>query len=303
MARRNKKPPPRVYHDGLIPAAGDPTNYQNLPEVVPDDHVPTKHEKSYPEVASSQSPSGTVTTPASSQLPNQSPLSPPPPVVSQLPLPRTSGVHSLQEAWSECDEQEGVPPPKHSVPLWRRPIVWVIAVALVIIVVLAGVLGGVATGAIKTAANTQQQSSPQKSTTTQPSSSSAAAPTPSAVTNPTCPDANNLNYTSPSSSSSGSSSRKTFRIQCAANYPGGDGTLGQQNSSAAVGSLAGCLDACAAQAECVGAVFRPAATASGSGGSGSGGSGGGAECWLKQFLGAVERGGLAVGMESGVLWQ
>lgn len=104
------------------------------------------------------------------------------------------------------------------------------------------------------------------------------APPPS-VASPTCPDDNNRNYTS-----SATATAKTFRIQCDANYPGGDGSLGLEP----VDDIAACLDACAKQAECVAAVFMP---------------GDDAECWLKQFVGVVKTGGAAGGMASGVLWQ
>jgi hypothetical protein len=115
-------------------------------------------------------------------------------------------------------------------------------------------------------------------TTTTPSTSAQAIPP---VPNPTCPGSNNLNYTS---------TQKVFRIQCNADYPNGDGILGLQNdtSTSTIDSLASCLDACAKEAECVGAVFRP-------------GSGTSAQCWLKQYLGIVKTG--QEGAQSGVLWQ
>ncbi|KAK4237946.1 hypothetical protein C8A03DRAFT_44232 [Achaetomium macrosporum] len=260
MAKRSKKPPPRVYHDGLIPTNGDPS-LQSYPEVVPDDHDTTKNEKSYPEVAPEQPQPAVVTPPTTGttqvSVSGLSPLSAPP-LVPPLPLPRRSGVHSLREAWSEVDEPEGSLPPEDRVPLWKRPIFWVIVIALAIIIALAGILGGVASGSIKTALD------PGASQTTPP------------VTNPTCPGSNNLNYTSP---------QKTFRIQCDADYPNGDGTLGLQNTNT-IDSLASCLDACAREAECVGAVFRPGTSA---------------QCWLKQYLGVVKTG--QEGAQSGVLWQ
>jgi hypothetical protein len=156
MAKRSKKPPPRVYHDGLIPTNGDPSLH-SYPEVVPDDHDTTKHEKSYPEVAPTQpehaaAPPMTPPTTGTTQVSTSalSPLSAPP-LVPPLPLPRRSGVHSLGEAWSEVDEPEGSLPPEDREPLWKRPIFWVIVIALAIIVVLAGILGGVASGSIRTA--------------------------------------------------------------------------------------------------------------------------------------------------------
>jgi hypothetical protein len=102
------------------------------------------------------------------------------------------------------------------------------------------------------------------------------------VTDPTCPAANNLNYTSASSTP-----QKVFRIQCDADYPGGDGSLGLLNTTT-VDDMAGCLDACANQAECVGAVFRQGTPG---------------QCWLKQFIGVVKTGGDASGTVAAILWQ
>ena len=102
------------------------------------------------------------------------------------------------------------------------------------------------------------------------------------VTNPTCPGSGNRNYTT----SATGALPKSFRIQCDANYPGGDGTLGLKTSS--IDTIAGCFDACARESGCVAAVFKP---------------GDAAECWLKEFVGVVQAGGKAQGMVSGVLWQ
>ncbi|KAK4039632.1 hypothetical protein C8A01DRAFT_46962 [Parachaetomium inaequale] len=319
MPRRTKKPPRPVYHDGLIPATHD--TYQSYPEIVPDDHDQIKHEKSYPELAppqpdpesqqqqqtqqQQQSPeqrqhhhhhpsisttTGIIPPPTAhsthhhhhplSGFPagiNPSPLSAPPII---HPLSRTSGVHSLRQAWSEVDDDEprdGEGGRRHEFldeqrpVLWKRPIFWVVVVAGAVIVALAGVLGGVASGGIKTAWDSSSRTSGGSTTTTS---------TPS-VTDPTCPGSANLNYTS-----SATTSPKTFRIQCAANYPDGDGDLGLVED--AVDSIAGCLDACAQEASCVGAVFK---------------QGDAAKCWLKQFIGVVQTGGAAGGMVSGVLWQ
>lgn len=125
-------PPPSSYHDGLIPT--DET-FKSFPEVVPDGEAASKNEKSYPEVA---------------PTPSTFPTIPPPPAI-HTPVARTSGVHSLRQAWSEFDEPHGPLPPDDSIPLWKRPIIWVVAIALMIIIVLAGILGGVASGKIGTA--------------------------------------------------------------------------------------------------------------------------------------------------------
>lgn len=164
IMKKTKKPPPRVYHDGLIPA--DNNTYHNYPEVVPDDHDTSKHEKNYPEVA----PAPDSATPSTAQLVSPPPVPPAHHAASfqaHVPshgthraglhahhapgLPRTSGVHSLRQAWSEFDDQQdGLPASAHR-PWWRRPIAWVVAIALFLIIVLAGILGGVASGGIKTA--------------------------------------------------------------------------------------------------------------------------------------------------------
>jgi hypothetical protein len=162
IKKKAKRSPPRVYHDGLIPA--DNTTYHSYPEVVPEDHDASKHEKSYPEVA----PAPSSVAPSPAQL--SSTLSPPsntPHPASHLAhahapppglhghhapgLPRTSGVHSLRQAWSEFDgQQDGLPPLEHR-SWWKRPITWAMVIAFLIIIALAGILGGVASGGIKTA--------------------------------------------------------------------------------------------------------------------------------------------------------
>lgn len=103
------------------------------------------------------------------------------------------------------------------------------------------------------------------------------------VANPTCPGSGNRNYTT----SVAGAMPKTFRIQCGANYPGGDGILGLRKTGS-IDSIAGCFDACARESGCVAAVFSP---------------GDAVECWLKEFVGVVQTGGKAEGMASGVLWQ
>ncbi|KAK4096078.1 hypothetical protein N658DRAFT_519409 [Parathielavia hyrcaniae] len=293
MAKKTKKSPPRVYHDGLIPTATD--TYQSYPEVVPDDHDQVKHEKSYPELAPQQQPDPTKALSSSHSPPTststapgaqhhhhhhhpqsagdsaaaatRSPLAPPSlihPVLSGLP--RTSGVHSLRQAWSDVDESDdgrgratggASRRGARSWPLlhvWKTPVFWVAAGALVVIAVLAGVLGAVTS--------------------------------PPSVTDPSCPGTHNLNYTSASSTP-----QRTFRIQCGANYPGGDGALGLLNGTDVTDNMdvAACLNAFARQAGCVGAVFGPGTVAG--------------ACWLKEFIGVVRTGGDVEGMVSGVLWQ
>jgi hypothetical protein len=68
---------------------------------------------------------------------------------------RSQTAHSLRRAWSPCDEQQQqnrdrLPAVERGepVPLWKRPIVWVLAGCVAIIIVLIGVLGGMASGRI-----------------------------------------------------------------------------------------------------------------------------------------------------------
>ncbi len=196
MARRSKKPPPRVYHDGLIPTT--PDTYPTDPELVPADHDPTKHEKSYPELAPPPPPSPPpppligLPTPPTAQthvhpatpaglgntggmdMSNMGTFDMPfPPALT--PLPRPSGVHSLRQAWSEIgsDEVNGHDEnggnnyrgkgrrhvdelsddegdERRGRPVWKRGVFWVGVLAVVVVSVLAGVLGGVASGRVRT---------------------------------------------------------------------------------------------------------------------------------------------------------
>lgn len=128
-------PNPVEYHDGLIPT--DTTN-QTYPEVVPE-HYARRNEKPYPEYVGAPITPGSVSQPRSAPSVAQH---------SQYPylapgIPRTSG-----QAWSDYD---GRGAPDYRRPWYKRPIVWVVIVAFMIIAALAGILGGVASGSIKTA--------------------------------------------------------------------------------------------------------------------------------------------------------
>ncbi|KAK4176938.1 hypothetical protein QBC36DRAFT_212862 [Triangularia setosa] len=231
--------------------------------------------------------------------------------------PRPSGVHSLGDAWSinsaddvERDSQMGYIPgagggggngfrnghnrhpsaPDGSFfrarndsfgkrPLVRRSIFWVLVLLVGIVIALAGVLGAVATGRIKTAATAESEPPAQPDNGggfTLSTHTTASGKTVSL----SCPSADGLNYTS-----TANDQQKVFRRQCGANYAGGDGVLGLVKDD--VLSLADCLDWCAREEKCAGAVFIPKANPN-------------PECWLKEFLG-VKRDGQD--MESGVLWQ
>ena len=167
------------FHDGLIPTdQGAFRTSANYPEVVPSEvavpsgrnspaviaeknypevnTTPSIHlEKNYPEVASSaHSHNSHHPHRHSHTRPSASPA---PTALSNVHTPIQPGIANATRtslhAWSEADEtryQEALPPDSKSKPLWRRPIILVIAAAVVIIAVLAGILGAIATGKIKT---------------------------------------------------------------------------------------------------------------------------------------------------------
>ena len=90
---------------------------------------------------------------------------------------------------------------------------------------------------------------------------------------------NGLNFTS-------TVGGKVFRLRCDADLRRGDGVL---NADKAADTMAACLDACARQSECVGAVFDATATPK--------------ECWLQAYVGVIRTGTDKVGVASGILWQ
>lgn len=167
------------FHDGLIPTdQGAFRNSVNYPEVVPTEVVvpsgrnspaviaeknypevnttPSIHlEKNYPEVASSAH-SHISHHPHRHSHARPTP-SPAPTALSNVHTPiqpvAANATRTSLQAWSEADEtryQEALPPDSKQKRLWRRPIILVIAAAVVIIAVLAGILGAIATGKIKT---------------------------------------------------------------------------------------------------------------------------------------------------------
>lgn len=166
-----------------------------------------------------------------------------------------------------------------------------------IIIALAGVLGAVATGKIKTSGTAERyvaffckscslvltyvNSDPVVHPDDGGGFTLSTATTASGKTvSLSCPSADGLDYTV-----TVDNQQKVFRRQCGANYAGGDGVLGLVKGD--VLSLADCLDRCAKEEKCAGAVFIPMANPD-------------PQCWLKEFLG-VKRDGQD--MESGVLWQ
>ncbi|KAK4677515.1 hypothetical protein QC764_404690 [Podospora pseudoanserina] len=236
-----------------------------------------------------------------------------------IPEPRPSGVHSLGDAWSinsaedvERDPQIGYIPgagggggggsgprnghsrnpsdPDRSFsrarsrsfgkkPLVRRSIFWVLVLLVAIIIALAGVLGAVATGKIKTSGTAESE--PVVHPDDGGGFTLSTATTASGKTvSLSCPSADGLDYTV-----TVDNQQKVFRRQCGANYAGGDGVLGLVKGD--VLSLADCLDRCAKEEKCAGAVFIPMANPD-------------PQCWLKEFLGVKREG---QDMESGVLWQ
>jgi hypothetical protein len=146
---------------------------------------------------------------------------------------------------------------------------WVLVtagIAALIIIVLAAVLGAVASGAIKTAASSPSLAASATTTVTvtagaPPAGTSGATagttttgPPPARTTIPTsaggvvveCPAAHNTNVTA--------AGGKTFRRLCDTNYSGGDGPLGLQDAQ--VLNMGDCIKLCAQTNGCVGAIFN-----------------------------------------------
>ncbi|KAK4185790.1 hypothetical protein QBC35DRAFT_453942 [Podospora australis] len=307
-----------AYHDGLIPTehqAGSIRQSANYPEVMPSGReTPEKSypevatspplEKNYPEVATTehhlyrgqqrqqQQQNGhpsPVPTPSHTPAPTVPTPAPTIPLGQQAGYPRPSGVHSLGDAWSEAgDDIEREtrnfpyhPPEKRSSrPLWKRKTFWIIWALVGVIIALAAVVGAMASGKIKT-----DSSSPAAEDPNTPSSLTLSIST--ALSGQTitlsCPSANNLEYTY----TPPSGQEKVFRRKCGVNFSGGDGSLGKVNGDNSIVSLTDCLDRCAKEAKCVGAVWNPRADPN-------------PECWLKEFMGV---GSSQDGLEAGVLTQ
>ncbi|KAK0629296.1 hypothetical protein B0T17DRAFT_505873 [Bombardia bombarda] len=145
-------PTGRPYDDGLI--------------VSDDSH------RIYPEVAQQKS---SPQPPPSTTMTNATMT---PATIGGTPLP-------AEKAWSvnNYQQNDGYPAEGYRGSIWKRPITWVVIVALVVIAVLAGVLGGVVSGSIKTPANSRAseqnaQSGAQSSIST--ISTATSAPTASA---------------------------------------------------------------------------------------------------------------------------
>ncbi|KAK4201179.1 hypothetical protein QBC40DRAFT_264411 [Triangularia verruculosa] len=299
---------------------------KNYPEVATHDYE-HQHHRPPPQQLSSSPPPSTVQYFQAHQQQRPSPVPTPAPTHTTytagqgtiLAEPRPSGVHSLRDAWSinsgddvERDPQTGYVPGatgggsrlrnghnRHpsgadrsfsgarsssfgKKPLAKRSIFWVLVMLVAIIIVLAGVLGAVATGKIKTAATTESNPPPQPGDDNGEGGFMLSTYTTGAgkTVSLSCPSAHGLNYTA-----AVNDRQKVFRRQCGANYAGGDGVLGLVKDD--VLSLSGCLDRCAREEKCAGAVFIPKANPD-------------PQCWLKEFLG-VRRDG--EDMEAGVLWQ
>ncbi|KAK3380853.1 hypothetical protein B0H63DRAFT_193567 [Podospora didyma] len=243
------KPPP-PYHDGLI--------YDDEPT------------KIYPEVA-----------------PNRLPVPPPVPVDESSPShdPANATFTTLTTQGPPWDREpvHSTTSPDEGRPLWRRPIIWLAVVAVVIIAVLAGILGAVASGKIKTGANSSVQTTETTpvgssgSGTQGGGSSGTGTGTGGTNTSPNfapatttiittvgpvtieCPSADGLNYTT-------TAGNKTFKRKCNSDYSvDGDGALGVTEKT--ILSMPECLEACANEPSCLGAVFTPKP-----------------ECRLKQYI-------------------
>ncbi|KAK4221504.1 hypothetical protein QBC38DRAFT_491916 [Podospora fimiseda] len=281
------------------PAINQEKTYPEVNTQAPSIHL----EKNYPEVASS-----THNSHSGSHHPHRysgaTATTHPRPTPSPAPTTVLSTVHSVHagavtrtslHAWSEAGEdryQETIPadgkPLQKVKKLWKKPIVWVVFGAVVIIVVLAGILGAIATGKIKTS-GTKYSSQTETAPSTQGSQVTISVsnnPSTGAGVVLSCPSANNVNFTA---ERTGPGNGKIFRRQCGVNFVGGDGTLGKTNGTAGAGSLTECLEECAERDQCAGAVWMGKAN-------------GGPECWLKEFVGVGRREDVS-GLEAGVLWQ
>ncbi|KAK0742547.1 hypothetical protein B0T21DRAFT_282566 [Apiosordaria backusii] len=199
-------------------------------------------------------------------------------------------------------EQSG----KASRPFWKKPVTWVAIVALVIIAILAGLLGAVATGGIKTSGNTtaSQDAAGSTSATTSSFSTGLSSPISTSIpetstgtgslptgttttfiptlTTPT-PSAPAKTVDSPSGPvivecpgvdglnldvSSPARGELRFRRLCNVNYAHGDTNPGfGLVKGKRIASLTDCIKACAEKEGCVGVVFNDIP-----------------QCWLKHSL-------------------
>jgi len=154
-------------------------------------------------------------------------------------------------------------------------------ILVIIIAVLAGLLGAVASGGIKTSA-TPSTDLPA-TTTSESSAGPTSTPTPSTQivlsdSGPVtveCPSADGLNYTAETSGG-----QKVFMRSCYRNYETTEGSLIRHKT---ILSMTDCLDECANSAKCIGVVFnaRP-------------------QCHLKYNIGLKV---VDAGSETALLWQ
>ncbi|KAK3315774.1 hypothetical protein B0H66DRAFT_604092 [Apodospora peruviana] len=295
---------------------------------IPDDHqqqrtyddglIVTNHV--YPEVASpGHGTSGTSPPPAfapySDKSYHQQGQQPPQVYTPYSPTPAT--------ATTATSHSPPIPPTKNEETIsarrrsiWKRPATWTVIALFVIVVVLAGILGGIASGSIKTSGNNSNTTT--TTTTTQPAANSSAtsagsninstspSTTPTGTSSPTtttsssgalnpsvstkvvqsdlgpvtleCPSAQGLNYTVVATADG--QPPAVYRRYCDVNFAKGD--MGIVNDQKIL-SMPECLAACANRTGCVGAVFNPSP-----------------QCWLKSAIGVKTP---DVGSESAVLWQ
>ncbi|KAK3332779.1 hypothetical protein B0T19DRAFT_473590 [Cercophora scortea] len=217
-------------------------------------------------------------------------------ILSETPGPQLGQPYITSYKPQGTEVEPSIPATRPTQSVWKRAITWVVIVEFVVIVVLAALLGGVASGSIKTSGNTSGSSISQNPTTTvtmtstptsgsstaTPSSSSTSStgttPADSEPTTIQCPSANGRNRTITASSGI----TKVYRIQCNSNYSGGESNeVGLQNGS--FSGMQPCLERCAETPLCVGAVYNTAQ-----------------QCWLKPFIGTRT---VLENVESAVLWQ
>ncbi|KAK0712906.1 hypothetical protein B0T26DRAFT_753084 [Lasiosphaeria miniovina] len=258
--------------------------------------IPT--ENSYPEVVTYQ----TEPKPAGQQIHSLAPSSPPGwSRHHQVNVPPYQSQFAPSEPMTD--------PPGNYRPWWKRKITWFAIVGVLVIAVLAGILGAVASGSIKTSGNSSGgcQSAgnwnrsddgvpPEHDVEFGDGSSDGeygdfldrdgneqheGGDNESDLGDVTleCPGAEGLNFTT----STAVRGTLTFARYCDVNYAFGDQTAPFGKTNETIFNMPDCIKACANLDGCVAVAFNP-----------------GPQCWLKQFLGSKSS---SKGTEMAILFQ
>ncbi|KAK3376843.1 hypothetical protein B0T24DRAFT_230795 [Lasiosphaeria ovina] len=270
--------------------------------------IPT--ENSYPEVVTYH----TEPKPAGQQIHSLAPSSPP-----GWSHHHPVNVPPYQSQFAPSEPMTDLP--GNYRPWWKRKITWFVIVGVLVIAVLAGILGAVASGSIKTAGNSSAQAavaSPQatgtgtttaslpsttsgsatavatastgtSSTGTATSSTKAATTVPSPATTTIESDLGDVTLECPGAEglnftiSTAVRGTLTFARYCDVNYAFGDQTAPFGKTNETIFNMPDCIKACANLDGCVAVAFNP-----------------GPQCWLKQFLGSKSS---SKGTEMAILFQ